>query len=95
MSTGEFLTQVGSWLLQEPVHKVLLLCLGIAQLILWSYIIVAHKLMSVRLSTNEVRTKSIMLDQTAQNSEIMQIRRDTQSEISQVRTDVLERNDKD
>lgn len=76
MTLGETLSLACDWLLNEPMHKALLLILGIFQILLWGYMLISHHRMVIRLQAVEFRHDGIMHRTTANAGDILDLKRD-------------------
>lgn len=81
MTLGDILFFVGDWLLNEPVHRALLLILGALQILLWGYMLIAHHRVNIRLQSVELRHDAIVHRTTANAGDILNLRRNTDSNI--------------
>lgn len=88
MSTGEFFSLLGQWLLSEPVHHSMVLVLSFLTLFLCMYMLVAYHFMRSRLLSVELRYQGLIERITVQSSDITVLRRDTLDQIGEVREQV-------
>lgn len=84
MTLGETLSIVCDWLLNEPVHQALLLILGVFQVLLWGYMLISHHRMGMRLQAVELRHDSIMHRTRANAGDILNLKRNTDTNIEAV-----------
>ncbi len=88
MSTGDFFSLLGDWLLDEPVHHSMMLTLAFLTLFLWVYMLVAYHFLHGRLLSIELRHQGLVERTTTQNSDMTVLRRDTLNKIGEVMTRV-------
>lgn len=75
MPLGETFSILGSWLLNEPVHLAMFYALGVLQIFLWGYMLIAHHLIIRRLQSVELRHDTLIHRMTANAGEILTLKR--------------------
>lgn len=84
MTLGETLAAVGDWLLNEPVHRALLLVLALLQILLWGYMLIAHHRVHMRLLSVELRHEGLIQRTSANAGDIGTLKRNTDANIKAI-----------
>lgn len=69
--------EIGTWLVNEPVHETLLLVLGALQILLWFYILISNYYLQGRMMSIELRHDSILQRTSANAGDLHKLKRDT------------------
>ncbi len=88
MTMGEFLSLVGTWLLDEPMHSALVLILAVLNLLLYAYISWKQWSMNARLLSVELRHGRILEDIRSYRSDMGTMQSELRGEITATRSEI-------